>query len=146
MNNQKQAPFALILIPSALVLGATFFMVIVFTAMKPNEIPVGSESLQKAMLTIFLVMYFVCSLSSYFFPNIILKKGDITLPKYLTAILVRFALLEGVTFFGLVVVLQYHMGSLYDENAYLGLLGYFTLVITFALSIPSLISKMKTLA
>lgn len=150
MNKQEPQPFTIVLIPSTLLLGATTFLIIVLGGFgNTGNLPKVSEEPDingfNVLVIAFLIMYAVCLALAYAVPKFTKDRAHQSeIQNFLTKLLIKYALMMGPTFFGLIVLMQGTTQGILkvSDNPYIGLLAYGTLVLVYLNDLPKLI-KMK---
>lgn len=137
----------LIIIPTALVLGTTMFLLVAsMAAINVSEFEfVFDKEKQSDLLLPFLAIFGSSFIASIIIPKIILKKEASNIQVQLKALLIKYAMLEGSSFFGIIVFMTAYPngGAVSFGEPWLGLIAYAVLLLTYILDLPRLIRQAK---
>lgn len=144
MRGKINKPKEILLIPLFMLLGTTIFLFIVMYQVSNLEVEAISNNGREgteSLLFAFLMMYIVCVSLTFMIPKFVkLMEGEKDFQLIGRRYIVKFGLLTGVTFFGLVVILHSIESKIlsHSDLPYVGLLGYATLLTMYIRDFPAL--------
>ena len=144
MNQNK---ITALIIPIALVFGATSFLVVtLFLSIDFKNFDCSfNNNISSPLIVPFMVLFSVCFVCSKIIPNLIKGKNINTEKVFLNKLIIKYALIEGSTFFGLVVFLVSYQveKAMSFSPVWISLVAYFTLVSTLIIDLPRLLKYVK---